>query len=105
GQTLGVLSLASAAPGCRYGPADLELAQEIARRTAIAIDNARLYRARSEFLTVASHELHTPVTSLTLALQALRRVVRAGRTIAPEVMDRMLDLVARQGDRLTRLTG
>ena len=112
GQTLGVLSLVSAVPGCRYGPADLELAQEVARRAATAIDNARLYRAsqeavraRTEFLTVASHELNTPVTSLLLAVEARsRRVVRSGRTIAPEAMDRMLELVTRQGSRLTRLT-
>ena len=45
GQTLGVLSLASDAPGRRYGRADLEVAVELGRRAAIAIDNARLYRA------------------------------------------------------------
>jgi signal transduction histidine kinase len=104
GQTFGALSLASGAPGRRYGRADLELAQEVARRAAIAIDNGRLYRARSEFLTVASHELNTPVHSLVLAAQSLRRAVPSGRPMDPQVLDRMLDLVARQGARLTRLT-
>jgi signal transduction histidine kinase len=104
GQTLGVLSLASGAPGRSYGRADLGLAEEVARRAAIAIDNARLYRARSEFLTVASHELNTPVHSLVLAAQSLRRAVPSGRLLDPQVLDRMLDLVARQGARLARLT-
>jgi signal transduction histidine kinase len=110
GQTLGVLSLASDAPGCPFGRADLELAQEVAHRAAIAIDNARLYRAsqdavraRSEFLTVASHELNTPVTSLLLAVQWLRRAVPSGRSIDPQVVERQLELVSRQGTRLSKL--
>jgi predicted ATPase/signal transduction histidine kinase/tRNA A-37 threonylcarbamoyl transferase component Bud32 len=109
GQTLGVLSIVSATPG-RYGRADLELAQEAARRAASAIDNARLYRAsqeavraRSEFLTIATHELNTPLTSLTLAVQSLRRAAPLGRVIDSQVLDRRLELVARQGTRLTRL--
>ncbi|MGK3985812.1 AAA family ATPase [Sorangium sp. So ce136] len=109
GQTLGVLSIVSATPG-RYGRAELELAQEAARRAANAIDNARLYRAsqeavraRSEFLTVASHELNTPLTSLTLAVQSLRRAAPLGRVIDPQALDRRLELVGRQGTRLTRL--
>ncbi|WP_438012041.1 GAF domain-containing sensor histidine kinase [Sorangium sp. So ce321] len=110
GQTLGVLSLACGTLGRRYGHADLGLAVELGRRAAIAIDNARLYRAsqeavraRSEFLTVATHELNTPLTSLTLAVQSLRRAAPLGRVIDPQVLDRRLELVARQGTRLTRL--
>jgi len=110
GQTLGVLSIASAVPG-RYGRADLELAQEAAGRAATAIDNARLYRAsqeavraRSEFLTVASHELNTPVTSLMLALESLRRATLLGRPMDPQTVDRLVELAGRQGARLIRLT-
>ena len=110
GQMLGALTLSSAAPGRRYERADLELAQEVARRAAIAIDNARLYRAsqeavrlRSEFLTVASHELNTPMTSLVLAIQAMRRTAPSGRSLDPETTNRLLELVSRQGARLTRL--
>ena len=44
GRTLGTISLVSAESGQRYGPAELELAEELARRAALAVDNARLYR-------------------------------------------------------------
>jgi PAS domain S-box-containing protein len=48
GRTVGVLTLATAESGRVYGPADLALAEELARRAAIAVDNARLYREAAE---------------------------------------------------------
>ncbi|WP_437581669.1 sensor histidine kinase [Sorangium sp. So ce887] len=110
GQAIGMLSVVSSAPGRRYGDADLELVQEVARRAAIAIDNARLYsaaqeavRVRDEFLTVATHELNTPMTSLTLTLEALDRALRSGRSRDPQAMGRQVDRALRQAARLTRL--
>jgi PAS domain S-box-containing protein len=44
GRILGAISLVSAESGQRYGPAELELAEELARRAALAVDNVRLYR-------------------------------------------------------------
>ncbi|XXX79091.1 AAA family ATPase [Sorangium sp. So ce134] len=74
---------------------------------AIALENARLYReaqhavrVRDDFLSVASHELRTPVTSLRLGLQALLR--RSGH--APEDrLGRALHRMDRQVQRLARL--
>jgi PAS domain S-box-containing protein len=43
GRTLGAITLVSAESGRRYERADLELAKELARRAALAVDNARLY--------------------------------------------------------------
>ena len=78
GVLIGVISLFTARPERRFAPSDLELIQEIGRRAAVAIDNAQLYRraeeaiqVRDEFLSVASHELNTPVTTLMLNLQAM----------------------------------
>jgi len=43
GRTLGAISFVSAESDRRYGEADLRLAEELARRAAFAVDNARLY--------------------------------------------------------------
>jgi len=71
GRVLGVLSFMSARPSRRYGPSDLPLAEELGRRAALAVDNARLFkevedalRVRDDFLTAASHDLRTPLTSI-----------------------------------------
>jgi len=82
GQTLAALLLVSDKPGFQYGQHELALAEELARRGAVAMDNARLYlqsrqavRLREDFLSVASHELHTPLTPLRLHLQTLQRAL------------------------------
>ncbi len=43
GRTLGVITLVSAESGRRYEEDGLRLAEELARRAALAVDNARLY--------------------------------------------------------------
>jgi PAS domain S-box-containing protein len=48
GQILGALTLVRATPDHRYTEADLQLAEEVARRAALAVDNARLYREARE---------------------------------------------------------
>ncbi|WP_437733552.1 sensor histidine kinase [Sorangium sp. So ce1335] len=110
GRPIGALSVASSAPGRRYTEADLELVQQVAHRAALAIDNARLYRAaqeairmRDEFLTVATHELNTPMTSLTLSLEAMDRNLRSGRPSDTVAMGRQIDRALRQATRLARL--
>src|ERR671933_715282 len=44
GRTLGTISFISAESGRRYDSADLSLAEELARRAALAVENARLYQ-------------------------------------------------------------
>ncbi|MEW5791019.1 MAG: PAS domain S-box protein [Pseudomonadota bacterium] len=43
GRTLGAISFILSESARHYGPADLALAEELARRAALAVDNARLY--------------------------------------------------------------
>jgi signal transduction histidine kinase len=112
GRTLGTLTCATVDSGRSYEAADVALAEEVGRRAAQAVDNARLYeqareavRVRDDFLSVASHELKTPITSLTAALQILQRAADRGSLgdIAPERVRRMLDVVDSQAKRLVKL--
>lgn len=48
GRTLGAISFVSAESGRRFGAADLSLMEELARRAALAVDSARLYRDAQE---------------------------------------------------------
>ncbi len=59
--------------------------------------------ARDEFLSVAAHELKTPVTSLRGFTQLLLRDVRRGREIAPDRLARSLDTIERQTGKLSQL--
>ncbi|QSQ20016.1 transporter substrate-binding domain-containing protein [Pyxidicoccus parkwayensis] len=112
GQTIGALTLAWGEHGRNYGAAELQLAQEVARRAAIAIDNARLYRqaqqavrARDLFLQVAAHELRTPLTSHLLRLERSRRMLQGfEETPQKEQLAQELSMAARQARRLGTLT-
>ena len=48
GRTLGAISLVSTQQSRRYGAADLVLAEELARRAALSIENGQLYRETQE---------------------------------------------------------
>lgn len=62
-------------------------------------------RTRDAFLSIASHELKTPITSLKLQLQMSRRAVNAAQGISPppEQLARIFDIALRQIDRLAAL--
>lgn len=111
GLNIGVLTFGSAESGRRYTADDLAFAQDLAGRASAAIDNARLYRdaqdavrARDEFLSIASHELKTPLTTLQLQIQGLLRKTQGGAPDPPlEVIAPRLLTAERQVDRLTDL--
>jgi len=81
---LGTLSCGTIGAGRQpYTNADRALIEELAHRCALAIDNAELYRqtreavgARDQFVSIASHELRTPITSAKGYLQLLDRHLR-----------------------------
>jgi signal transduction histidine kinase len=75
------------------------------------VDNARLFReakeavqVRDEFLSIASHELKTPLTPLRLKLHSLRRSARGPEgAIDAGMLRAHLDVAERQVARLSRL--
>lgn len=81
GRLLGAIALVSSAPDRTFGPADVRLAEELARRAALSIDNARLYRearmaarARDEVLGIVAHDLRNPLNAILLQTQLMRRL-------------------------------
>jgi signal transduction histidine kinase len=80
GKTLGAITLVAAESGRHYGAADLEMAEHLARRAGLAIDNARLYgqaqeavRAREEVVAIVSHDLKNPLNAILMSAGLLRR--------------------------------
>jgi PAS domain S-box-containing protein len=79
GRVVGAITLCTAGTGDRYQPVDLILAEEIASRAALALDNARLYetarralRARREVLALVSHDLRTPLQTISATTSLIR---------------------------------
>ncbi|MCT7948653.1 PAS domain S-box protein [Ancylothrix sp. C2] len=97
GQLFGCVSFMRMGTRQRYDRADLALAEEVARRAASALDNARLYREareanrlKDEFLAVLSHELRTPLNAILGWTQLLqtRKFNEATTQRALETIDR-----------------
>jgi signal transduction histidine kinase len=108
GERLGAISFVSTDPRRRFGGHDVSLATDLARLAVSAIDTARLYRRaqdavrlRDEFLSIASHELKTPLTSLALQSESLRAAAARGNV--PEPLARKVEVIRRNVDRLARL--
>lgn len=97
GRTLGAITLCSAESGRRYGPLDLALAEEFARRSSLAVDNARLYqhaqdalRARDDVVAVVSHDLRNPLSTLTMGASFLLQLPVEERARDTRTLERML---------------
>jgi PAS domain S-box-containing protein len=108
GKALGVISLARTG-GEPYGARELALAEEMARRAALAVENARLYeqarqavRARDEVVAVVSHDLRNPLNAVLIASTVLTEYGEPGRL--SERDRRQLDVIRRSAEQMTALT-
>jgi signal transduction histidine kinase len=79
-EIIGALSLVTSSSGRRLEARDMVFAEELARRAASAIDNARLYAearraltARDEILGVVAHDLRSPLNAIKLSATLLAR--------------------------------
>jgi signal transduction histidine kinase/DNA-binding response OmpR family regulator len=109
GRTLGALTLAQRGAERHFGPSDLALAEDLAGRAAVALDNARLYREvqeadqhKNEFLAMLAHELRNPLAPIRNAVQILQTDTANARQIrwAREVIGRQVQQMVRMVDDL-----
>jgi PAS domain S-box-containing protein len=110
GRLLGAIGLAVAGSDRCFSEHDLAVGEELARRCALAVDNADLYRsaqegerAREEALAVVSHDLRGPLTNILMASKTLEQLVERLAPAGP------LGDAARSGNRVvircaTRMT-
>lgn len=111
GKVLGAIALVRGNNKGPYVMEDLALAEELGRRAGTAIENALLYasaqsaiRARDEFLSIASHELKTPITSLKLQLQMSQRMIHGKKGDYPSSrLENSFENSLKQINRLTML--
>ena len=113
-EILGALAIAANDPARRMTDDKLPLAELLAERAAVAIENAHLFtqqvearrkvedlsRLKDEFLSIASHELRTPVTSIKGYTQLAKGLIQENDlTTSAEYLDIALDQI----DRMSRL--
>ena len=104
GAAIGVLTFVFAESGRRYCDGDVELAKDLARRVAAAVDNAQLYqrlrsedRRKDEFLATLAHELRNPLAPIRTGLEILRHSPSAA------AFEKTRDIMERQLSHMVRL--
>lgn len=111
GEILGAIAFTYAETDRHFSAADLPLAQELARRAAIAIENARLYRQlqdadrrKDEFLAMLAHELRNPLAAISGARSLMDELLEGeARTISATpraILERQVSHLARLVDDL-----
>jgi GAF domain-containing protein len=98
-RVLGAITLCTAI-GRELTPDDVQMAEDLARRAAFAIDNARLYddaqravRAREEILAIVTHDLRTPLSAIVTAASLLTSM----DTVSPDG-----DRIRQRGETIQR---
>ncbi len=97
---LGAITIISARSRRRYDSSDLSLVDQLGYRTALAIDNARLYQEaqraiemRDEVHRIVVHDLRNPLNTIGLTTNVMQRRVDQGApidTLAPHLRTQRL---------------
>ncbi|HEX9016913.1 MAG TPA: PAS domain S-box protein [Chloroflexota bacterium] len=106
----GAISLISLVEDRKWDSDAMRLAEEFAARAATALDNARLFRdaqeavrARDQFLSIAAHELKTPMTSLRGFVQLAMRQMERDGALDPAQARQALLVIDQQSRKLSGL--
>ncbi len=105
GKVLGTLSLAKIRAGATYSVDEVSMAEDLAGRIAMALDNADLFRKvqdgdrrKDEFLATLGHELRNPLAAISNALQCMELA-----PVAPDVVEEARAILKRQTSHVVRL--
>ncbi|WP_237079027.1 GAF domain-containing protein [Myxococcus xanthus] len=105
GRVLGTLGVMREARGREYSVEERALLESLAARAALAIEDARRYgaatqavKARDELLSVAGHELKSPLNALQLQIHLLARMAR--EAMAVDGLAERAERAAKAGQRL-----
>jgi GAF domain-containing protein len=108
GRTFGALTLAAVTSHERYSLSDLQLAQDLATRSALAMDNARLYveaqnaiAARDTIVALVSHDLKNPLS--VIFMTAARMLKVPGRKDRRAESRKFIESVHRSAEKMNRL--
>jgi signal transduction histidine kinase len=78
-RTIGALTFVFAESNRRYTDSDLSLAEDLARRASLAVDNAHLFeqlqravRVRDDMVAVVSHDLRNPLSSIKMSAELMQ---------------------------------
>lgn len=120
GRVIGAITLVSNSAARIFGPNTLSLAEELAQRATLALDNANLYKAaqdarleaeranqaKDQFLAMLSHELRTPLMPVLTTVLGLEGDEHLPESLRPQLqmIRRNVELEARLIDDLLDLT-
>jgi signal transduction histidine kinase len=107
GRVIGAMTLVSTVSERRFDSDDLAMAEELARRAGLAVENARLFReataatvARDEMLGVVAHDLRNPLNTIMMASDIVMELPSTSPLSAGR---RSIEMIRRAADRMNRL--
>lgn len=110
GRVLGAVTFVASESRRRHDASDLAVAEDLATRAALVIDNARSMeqarsatRARDELIAIVSHDLRSPLSAIILGAERLRMSATNNPSLGSSL--RVVDIIARSAQRMERLVG